>query len=50
MKENHIRQYSLEDYSELLDTALEMDDISGRDREKLKVFMENPRDEGWRDL
>lgn len=50
MKENHIRQYSLADYSELLDTALEMDDISGRDREKLKIFMENPRDEGWRDL
>ncbi len=50
MKENHIRQYSLADYSELLDTALEMDYISGRDREKLKIFMENPRDEGWRDL
>ncbi len=50
MKENHIRQYSLADYSELLDTALEMDYISERDREKLKIFMENPKDEGWRDL
>ena len=50
MKENNIRQYSLADYSELLDTALEMDYISERDREKLKMFMQNPKDEGWRDL
>ncbi len=50
MKENHIRQYSLADYSELLDTALEMDYIGERDREKLKMFMQNPKDEGWRDL
>jgi len=50
MKENNIRQVSLTDYSELLDTALEMDYITEKDREKLKAFMDNPQDEGWRAL
>lgn len=50
MKENEVTQYSLTDYSELLDTALMMDYIGERDKEKLKVFMENPKDEGWRIL
>ena len=50
MKENNIRHYSLADYSELLDTALEMNYIGDKDREKLKVFMENPRDSGWMDI
>jgi len=50
MKENDIRQVSLTDYSELLDTALEMDYITEKDREKLKAFMDNPQDEGWRAL
>lgn len=50
MKENKIRQYALADYHELLYTAQDMDYISEKDREKLKVFMLDPRDEGWRDL
>lgn len=50
MHENQIRHYSLTNYGELLDTAREMDYISDKDREKLKVFMENPRNERWRDL
>ena len=50
MKEKKIKQVSLTEYSELLDTALEMDYITKKDREKLKAFMENPQNEGWRKL
>jgi len=50
MKEKEVKLHALTTYSELLDTALTMDYITEKDREKLTVFMENPQDEGWRTL
>ena len=50
MKEKKVKLHALTTYSELLDTALAMDYITEKDREKLTVFMENPQDEGWRTL
>jgi orotate phosphoribosyltransferase len=50
MKEKEVKLHALTTYSELLDTALTMDYITEKDREKLKVFMKNPQDEGWRTL
>lgn len=50
MKEKEVKLHALTTYSELLDTALTMDYITEKDREKLTVFMENPQDERWRTL